>query len=95
MELLNEEVAEATVSKDIQIVKELEVDLEATKEANAKLHRELAELGEKIGGATVQVWSISCFKVSRQPLRQDLNQISSVSLLMTASTAPPTKGFLS
>jgi len=54
LELLNEEVAEATVTKDIQIVKELEVDIEAKKEANAKLHQELAELGEKIGGATIQ-----------------------------------------
>ena len=36
---------------------------------------------------SVQVWSLSRFEVSRQLLTNDLNQVSSVSLLMTASTA--------
>ena len=39
-----------------------------------------------------QVWSLSSFKVSLQLLTNDLNQASSVSLLMT--TYPPTKGRL-
>ena len=39
-----------------------------------------------------QVWSLSSFKVSRQLLTNDLNHVSSVSLLMTASTALANKG---
>ena len=39
-----------------------------------------------------QVWSLSRFELSRQLLANDMDQVSSVSLLMTAST---TKGFLS
>ena len=34
-----------------------------------------------------QVWSLSSFEVSSQLLKNDLNQISSVSLLMTSLTA--------
>ena len=39
-----------------------------------------------------QVWSLSSFKVSRQLLTNDLNQVSSVSLLMTSSTALANEG---
>ena len=39
-----------------------------------------------------QVWSLSSFKVSRQLLMNDLNQVSSVSLLVTASTAFANEG---
>ena len=35
----------------------------------------------------LQVWSLSSFEVSRQPLTNDLNQISTLSLLMTSWTA--------
>ena len=34
-----------------------------------------------------QVWSLSSLEVSRQLLTDDLNQVSSVSLLMTSSTS--------
>ena len=37
--------------------------------------------------SAVQAWSLSSFKVSRQLLTNDLNQASSVFLLMTYSTA--------
>ena len=40
----------------------------------------------------LQVWSLSSFKVSRQPLMYDLNRVSSVSLIMTASTALANEG---
>ena len=40
----------------------------------------------------MQVGSLSSFKVSRQLLTNDLNQVSSVSLLMTASTALANEG---
>ena len=39
-----------------------------------------------------QVWSLSGLKVSWQVLRENLNQVSSVSLLMTASTALANEG---
>ena len=39
-----------------------------------------------------QVWSLSSFKVSRQLLTNDSNQVSSVSLLMTSSTALANEG---
>ena len=39
-----------------------------------------------------QVWSLSSFKVSRQLLINNLNQVSSVSLLMTSSTALANEG---
>ena len=39
-----------------------------------------------------QVWSLSSFKVSCQLLKNDLNRVSSVSLLMTVSTALANKG---
>ena len=39
-----------------------------------------------------QVWSLSSFKVSRQLLTNDLNEVSSVSLLMTASAALANEG---
>ena len=39
-----------------------------------------------------QVWSLSSFKVSRQVLMTDLNQVSSVSLLITASVALANEG---
>ena len=39
-----------------------------------------------------QVWSLSSFEVSRQLLTNGLNQVSSVSLLMTSSTALANKG---
>ena len=39
-----------------------------------------------------QVWSLSSFKVSCQLLTNDLNQVSSVSLLMTSSTALANEG---
>ena len=39
-----------------------------------------------------QVGSLSSSKVSRQLLMNDLNQVSSISLLMTASTALANKG---
>ena len=42
-----------------------------------------------------QVWSLSSFKASRQLLTNDLNQVSSFSLLMTASTALTNEGLLS
>ena len=47
---------------------------------------------KKRRGASMQVWSLSSFKVSRQLLTNDLNHVSSVSLLMTASTALANKG---
>ena len=40
----------------------------------------------------MQVWSLSSFEVSRQLLTDDLNHVSSVSLLMTASMALANKG---
>ena len=40
-----------------------------------------------------QVWLLSRFKVSCQLLTNDLDQVSSVSLLMTASTALANEGF--
>ena len=43
----------------------------------------------------VQVWSLSSFKVSCQLLTNDLNEVASVSLLMTASTALAKEGLLS
>ena len=39
-----------------------------------------------------QVWSLSSFKVSCQLLTNDLNRVSSVSLLMTSSTALANEG---
>ena len=39
-----------------------------------------------------QVWSLSSFEVSRQVSRNDLNQISSVSLLMISLTALANEG---
>ena len=39
-----------------------------------------------------QVWSLSSFKVSCQLLKNDLNRVSSVSLLMTSSTALANEG---
>ena len=39
-----------------------------------------------------QVWSLSSFDASRQLLTNDLDQVSSVSLHMTSSTAIPNKG---
>ena len=39
-----------------------------------------------------QVWSLLGLKVSWQVLRENLNQVSSVSLLMTASTALANEG---
>ena len=41
---------------------------------------------------TGQVWSLSSVKVGRQLLTNDLNQVSSVSLLMTAWTALANEG---
>ena len=40
----------------------------------------------------IQVWSLSSFKVSCRLLTNDLNQVSSVSLLMTSSTALANEG---
>ena len=40
-----------------------------------------------------QVRSLSTFKVSRQLLTNDLNQVSSISLLMTSSSALANEGF--
>ena len=40
----------------------------------------------------LQVWSLSSLKVSRQVSANNLNQVSSVSLLMTSSTALANKG---
>ena len=40
----------------------------------------------------MQVWSLSSFKVSCQLLTNDLNRVSSVSLLMTSSTALANEG---
>ena len=39
-----------------------------------------------------QVWTLSSFKLSRQLLTNDLNQVLSVSLLMTAPTALTKEG---
>ena len=39
-----------------------------------------------------QVWSLSSFEVGCQLLTNDLNQVSSVSLLMTSSTALANEG---
>ena len=47
--------------------------------------------GGGVQGGHQQVWSLSSFKVSRQ-LSNDLNQVSSVSLLMTSSTALTNEG---
>ena len=47
--------------------------------------------GEK-GSNEPQVWSLSSLKVSRQLSTNDLNQVSSVSLLMTSSTALTNEG---
>ena len=41
-----------------------------------------------------QVWSLSSFEVSRQLMTSDLNQVSSFSLLMTASMALANEGLL-
>ena len=38
------------------------------------------------------VWSLSSFEVSCQLFTNDLNQVSSVSVLMTSSTAPANEG---
>ena len=57
--------------------KELEDALTAKQESEARL---------------AQVWSLSSFKVSRQLLANDLNQVSFISLLMTSSTALANKG---
>ena len=43
-------------------------------------------LGEK------QVWSLSSFEVSHQPLTNDLNQVSSISMLITSSMALANEG---
>ena len=40
----------------------------------------------------VKVWSLSSFNVSPQLLKNKLNQVSSVSLLMTSSTALANEG---
>ena len=40
----------------------------------------------------VQVWSLKSFKVSRQLLMNDKDQVSSVALLMTSSTALANEG---
>ena len=40
----------------------------------------------------LQVWSLSSFDLGRQLLRNDLNQVSSLSLFMTSSTALANKG---
>ena len=55
----------------------------------------LAEQGDPDYGEfydRVQVWSLSSFKVSCQLLKNDLNRVSSVSLLMTSSTALANEG---
>ena len=51
--------------------------------------------GKRQHRVMAQVWSLSSFGVSCHLLTNDLNQLSSVSLLTTASTALANKGFLS
>ena len=51
-----------------------------------------AWLQKNIVESITQVWSLSGLKVSWQVLRENLNQVSSVSLLMTSSTALANKG---
>ena len=50
------------------------------------------EVAEDLGLDGKQVWSLSRFKMSCQLLMNDLNHVSSVSLLMTASTALANEG---
>ena len=45
-----------------------------------------------LGLSPSQVWSLSSFEISCQLLTNDLNQVSSVSLLMTASMALANEG---
>ena len=52
------------------------------------------EAKAKVEAVLDQVWSLSSFKVSRQLLTNDLDQVSSVSLLMTSSTALPNEWLL-
>ena len=49
-------------------------------------------LGDGSGPGHQQVWSLSSFQVGRQVLRTNLNQVSSVSLLMTSSTTLANEG---
>ena len=52
----------------------------------------MARKEPKTKAGSKQVWSLSGLKVSWQVLRENLNQVSSVSLLMTASTALANEG---
>ena len=54
------------------------------------VHQRLGRLG--LGTAAGQVWSLSSFEVSCQLFTNDLNQVSSVSVLMTSSTALGNEG---
>ena len=68
--------------------------------SHSELARQTAELGvqcalhedAKISDALAQVWSLSSFEVSRQLLKNVLNEVSSVSLFMTSSTALANEG---
>ena len=55
--------------------------------AGGNVEVEVGVFGGGVGVGAAQVWSLSSSKVSRQLLRNDLNPVSSVSLLRTASTA--------
>ena len=67
----------------------------STEEEREKIRAKCSELSEWLYDEytdetdldVLKVWSLSSFKVSRQLLMNDLNQVSSVYLVMTAWTA--------
>merc|ERR1712219_44220 len=69
---------------------EKETDAAADKQESAEKGDDKEEEAREDGKE--QVWSLSSFEVSRQLLTNDLNQVSSVSLLMTSSTALANEG---
>ena len=66
--------------------------LSAYLDARLVTHLSVGTPSKPFTGTYYQVGSLSCFEVSYQLLANDFNQLSSVSLLMTSSTALANQG---